>query len=229
VTWNEAVSEGTDNMFVAFASRTSGPFGAPMSLGTNDNTLFGGGLATAAADGMAYVAFTKSDGDLRVRRFSVSSGPTVTPLGTQVIGNGSHNNQTSGELIAANGSKVAVVWSRCEGIFARVSNDHGATWGPVRTLFDEFNSCEADAAAGQDSVAIRDGRIAVSYGIASAFGGGENHLIRTSNDFASFTDDGLGSPFHIVELIGYVTVGGSRKLADAFQKGFDDIRYRRQL
>ncbi len=200
-----------------------------MFLGTNNNTLFGGGLAVAAADGHAYVAFTKSDGDLRIRRWSVSSGPTVTPLGTQVVGNGSHNNQASFPLIAADGSKVAVVWSRCEGIFARVSNDHGATWGPVRTLFDDFNSCEADAAAGQESVAIRDGRIAVSYGIASAFGGGENRLIRTSNDFASFTDDGLGSPYHRAELIGYVTVSGNRKLADAFQKGFDNIRYRRQM
>jgi hypothetical protein len=202
-----------------------------MFLGTNNNTLFGGGLATAAADGLAYVAFTKSDGDLRVRRWSVSGGspPTVTPLGTVVVGNGSHNNQTSNPLIAANGSKVVVVWSRCQGIFGRVSNDHGATWGPARTLFDEFNSCEADAAAGQDSVAIRNGRIAVSYGIASAFGGGDNHLIRTNNDFAAFSDDSLGGPFHIVELIGYVTVDGHRKLADAFQKGFDNIRYRRQL
>ncbi len=231
VAWYEAVSEGNDNMYVGFASRISGPFGAPRFLGTNNNTLFGGSLATAAADGLAYVAFTKSDGDLRIRRWSVSGGatPTLIPLGTQVIGNGSHNNQTSGALIAANGSKVAVVWSRCQGIFGRVSNDHGASWGPVRTLFNEFNSCEADAAAGQDSVAIRDGRIAVSYGIASAFGGGENHLIRTNNDFASFTDDGLGSPFHIVELIGYVTVSGNRKLADAFQKGFIEVRFRRQL
>ena len=230
VAWYESVSEGTDNMYVGYAPRTTGTFGTPIFLGTNDNTLFFGSLAVAAADGYTYAAFTKSDGDLRVRRGSVSGGgsPTVTPLGTQVVGNGSSNNQASGALIAAEGSKVAVVWSRCQGIFARVSNDHGANWGPVRTLFDEFNSCEADAAAGQESVAIRDGRIAVSYGIASAFGGGENRLIRTGNDFSSFTDDGLGSPFHIVELIGYVTVSGNRKLADAFQKGFDNIRYRRQ-
>jgi hypothetical protein len=231
VAWYEEVSEGTDNMFVAYGSRTSRTFGTPIFLGTNDNTLFFGSLAVAAADGYTYEAFTRSNGDLRLRRSTVSGGstPTVTPVSTQVIGSGSSNNQASGALIAAQGSKVAVVWSRCQGIFARVSNDHGATWGPVRTLFDEFNSCEADAAAGQESVAIRDGRIAVSYGIASAFGGGENRLIRTSNDFASFTDDGLGSPYHRAELIGFVTVSGSRKLADAFQKGFDNIRYRRQL
>jgi hypothetical protein len=32
-----------------------------------------------------------------------------------------------------------------------------------------------------------------------------------------------------VELIGYVTVDGTRKLADAFRKGFNEVRFRRQL
>ena len=103
-----------------------------------------------------------------------------------------------------------------------------------RTLFNEFNSCEADAAAGQESVAIRDGRIAVAYAVISAFGGGVIQLIRTSNDFATFTDDTIASAStvnaaHHVHQVGFVTVSGNRKLAGVFQRGFDTIRYRRQL
>jgi len=231
VAWYESVSEGVDNMYVAYGSRTTGTFATPIYLGQNDNTLYFGSLAVGAADGYTYAAFAKGDGDLRLRRSTVTGGasPTVSLIGTQVIANGTHNNQASNAKIAAEGSKVVVVWQRCQGIFGRVSNDHGATWGPVRTLFDEFNSCDADAAAGVDSVATRDGRIAVSFGIASAFGGGENRLIRSSNDFASITDDVLSSSFHQTEIVGFVTVSGNRKLADAFKKGFDSLRYKRQL
>jgi hypothetical protein len=228
VTWYESEGSG-GRMFIAH--RLFGGFSSPIDLGVNESTDFDASLAVAGAGSNAYTVFQRSDGDLRFKRFEMGAGPgfAVSAHPTMVIANGTVHDGASRAFIDAAGSKVAVVWSRCTGIFGRVSNDYGATWGPVRTLFNDFNSCEADAVAFHTSIAIRGGRIVVAYGIASAFGGGEMRIIRTTNDFASKTDDRIATTVHAEHLVGYTTdvETGAVKLAAAFQKG-DVVRYRRQ-
>jgi hypothetical protein len=130
-------------------------------------------------------------------------------------------------VIDAEGSKVAVAWFRCNALYARVSNDHGQTWGPIRKLLDTA-SCDGDFAASPNSIAIEGNRIAVTYSAASAFGGGWIGLFRTTTDFASFSDDPITSNFQPEHLVGYIRVNGVTKLAAAFQHP-DKVRFRRQL
>jgi hypothetical protein len=234
VTWYEpegAVGPEGDGARMYVAHRLHDDFSAPIPLGLDDEFYFDSALAVAGAGSNAYVVFQRSDDDLRFRRLSIGAGPgfPVTAHATQLIANGSEFSGASRALIDAAGSKVAVVWSRCSGIYGRVSNDYGMTWGPVRALMNDFNSCEADAVAFQTSVAIRGNRIAVTYGIASAFGGGQMRLIRTTTDFASMSDDPIANVVHHEHLVGYTTDvdTGVVKLAAAFQGG-DSVRYRRQ-
>ena len=228
VSWFENEGSG-DRMFVAHARRTGGGFSMPFDLGFDEETFFGSSLAVAGADNMAYGVFTRSGGDLRLRRWSVGDGPgfAVTALPGQVIGPGTPNNSANYAVIAAAGSKVAVSWMTCSAVVARVSNDHGQTWGPIRTLI-EHAACGGDFIAVQNSIAIRGDRIAVAYGAAGIVGDGEVGLIRTNNDFASFSDDMIAPKFHPGHLVGYLTVGGKVKLGAAFERP-DVVRFRRQL
>jgi hypothetical protein len=216
-------------MWISHALRTGGGFSAPVDLGFDDETFFFYSLAVAGADDMAYVVFQRSNGDLRLRRFSVGPGPAfnVTGLPTQVIAPASTNNPASYAVVAADGNKVAVSWFRCGGIFARVSNDQGATWGPIRKLIDAA-SCDGDFAAAPNSIAVEGDRIVVTYSAASAFGGAWVGLFRTTNDFATFSDDPITNNLHLEHLVGYLTVGGKTRLGAAFQRD-DAIRFRRQV
>ena len=228
VTWYNHQAGG-DELFVAHSDRQAN-FDPPVDLGFDDETVFFNSLAVAGVSDMAYVAYQTSDDDLHLMRFAVGGGPAhnVTNLGSRVIRSATNNQPASYAVIDAEGSKVAVSWFECSGIYARVSNDHGATWGPVRTLMDDFNSCESDAAAAQNSIAIEGSRMAVTYGVASAFGGGEIRLIRTTNNFATFSDVAIVNNFQPEHLVGYVSVGANARLAAAFQKA-DTVRFRRQI
>jgi hypothetical protein len=129
-------------------------------------------------------------------------------------------------VIAASGDKVAVSWFRCGGIFARVSNNQGATWGPIRKLIGAA-SCDGDFAASPNSVAVMGDRIVVTYSAASAFGGGRIGLFRTTNDFANFTDDPITNNYQPEHLVGFLMVDGSVRLAAAFERpGL--VKFRRQ-
>ena len=109
-----------------------------------------------------------------------------------IIGPGTQNNPAFQPVIAAEGNKVAVAWMTCNAVVARVSNDKGQTWGPIRTLV-EHAACDGDFIAAPNSIAIRGNRIAVEYTSFGIFGDGEENLIRTTNDFASFSDDEISS------------------------------------
>jgi len=219
---------GGDRLKLAHGIRNDGAFETPMTLGFDDETFFGRSLAVAGTSDTAYAVFTKSSGDLRFRSWSIGSGPgfAVTPQATRIIGPASRENSADGAVIAAAGSKVAVAWFKCGGIFARVSNDRGQTWGPVRKVLEHM-ACDGDFGASQRSIAIRGNRIVISYlafGIPNVSITG---LIRTTNDFATSTDDVITFANRDEHLLGYVTVGGTTRLAAAFDTG-DCIRFRRQ-
>jgi len=227
VSWFEEEGSG-HRLFVAHARRTVGVFGTPIDLGFDDETFFFDGLAVAGVKDRAYAVFQRSDGDLRFKRWSIGSGPgfAVTPLATQIIGNGTPNNPASYPVIAAAGDKVAVAWFRCGALWARVSNNRGRTWGPARKLI-EHAACDGDFIAVQRSIAIHDGRIVVAYMAAGIVGDGEVGLFSTRTDFASFSDNQIASSFQLEHLVGFVTVSGDAKLAAAFNRE-DRVRFRRQ-
>lgn len=227
VSWFEKEGSG-DRLFVAHARRTGGGFSSPIDLGLDDETFYFSGLAVAGMDDRGYAAFQRSDGDLRFKRWSVGAGPTfpVTSHPTQMIAPGNTNDPASYAVMDAEGSKVAVAWFRCNALYARVSNDRGKTWGPIRKLLDTA-SCDGDFAASPNSIAIDGSKIVIAYSAASAFGGGWIGLFRTNNDFASFSDDMITSNYHPEHLVGYVTVGSATVLAAAFERP-GVIRFRRQ-
>jgi hypothetical protein len=135
-------------------------------------------------------------------------------------------NPASYAVIDATGNRVAVGWFRCDGVYARVSEDNGATWKPTRKLVDAA-SCDGDFAASPNSIALRGDRIALAYSAAGAFGGGCICLVRTTTEFASFSDDPIWNDFQPEHLVGYMTFGGNVKLAGAFEKP-GIIKFRRQ-
>lgn len=229
VTWFEDAGSGR-RLYAAHAPRTGGKFSAPISLGFDDETFFFRSLAVAGADNTAYAVFQRSDGDLRIKRWSVGGGPdfAVTGHSAQIIGPGTSNRPAYDAVIDADGSRVAVAWATCDAVYARVSNDHGRTWGPIRTLI-EHAACDGDFIATQRSIVVDDNRIAVSYLASGIVGDGEVGLIRTWNDFATFQDETIADRAHAEHLIGYVRVAGNPRLAAAFQPNDSRIRFRRQL
>jgi len=229
VTWYEPAGSSGDRMYVASAKRSDGVFSTPLDLGLNDETTYGSSLAVAGVPGHAYVVFTRSDGDLMFKHFSVGGGSAL-PVSADpeiVIGNGRSNNSADYALVAAEGSKVAVAWFKCGGLFVRVSNDHGATWDPAHKI-THVNSCESDLAEGWSSVAIDGGRIIAVYVAAGAFGGGFVDLVDTTTDFASYSDDTILSKFNLEHMAGFVKVGTVHKIAAAFNP-FNKVRFRREM
>jgi hypothetical protein len=227
VSWFQRAGSG-DRLKVAHARRSDGVFSAPIDLGLDDETFFSRSLAVAGVQGTSYAVFARSNGDLRFKRWSIGAGPgfAVTPHATQVIGNGTAANAAGEAVIAAAGDKVAVAWFKCGGVFARVSNDRGQTWGPVRKVIDHA-ACFGDFGTSPRSIAIRGNRIVITYLAFAIESPGWVGLIRTRNDFATFSDDMVTNRAHDEHLVGYVTVGGATKLAAAFDRG-DRIRFRRQ-
>lgn len=179
-------------------------------------------------NGSAYAVFARSDGKLRVKRWSIGAAPgfPVTPHPTQIIGSGTPTDSADEAVIFAAGDRVAVAWLRCDAILARVSDDGGQTWGPERTLV-EHAACGGDYIALPRSISISGDRIVMAYLAFSFFGGGITGLIKTRNDFATFRDEAIAEVPHDEQLIGFVSAGGGTKLAAAFDRG-DRIRYRRQ-
>ncbi len=218
-----------DRLYVAHAG-TNGIFGAPKSLGLDEPRPFRGrSLAVAGVQDTAYVAFTRTDGNLRLKRWSIGGGPgsAVTPLPGRIIGNGNPDNSAEDAVIAAAGNKVAVAWFKCGGIFARVSNDRGRSWGPIRKIL-EHQACFGDFGASQRSIAIRGHRIVLTYLAFGIKSPGFVGLIRTTSDFADFSDELIAPVAHDEHLVGYVKAGGTVKLAAVYDPG-NLIRFRRQL
>ncbi len=228
VSWFRKASGG-DRLFVAHAERDGSPFSAPIDLGFDADTEFFSGLVVAGVSDTAYVAFRRTSGDLRLKRWLVGAGPDY-PVATSpsvIIGPGTPDNPAFNPVIAAAGDKVAVAWMTCDAVVARVRSNKGLNWGPIRTLV-EHAACDGDFIAAPNSINIRGDRIAVEYSAFGIVGDGDEYLIRTTSDFASFKDDLIASHGHLNHLVGYLTVGGSPKLAAVFQRG-ENIRFRRQI
>ena len=229
VSWFEPEGAEGDRLFVANARRSNGVFGAPLDLGLDNQTMFGSSLAVAGVPGNAYVVFALSNGDLRFMRWTIGDGPglPVTNGPIQVIADATANNSADGALVDADGSKVVVAWSRCGGLFARVSNDYGETWGPIRKLLRN-DSCGGDFAAGWSSIAVDGDRIAAVWVGLSAFGGGSQKLLETTTDFANVERSDLGSGTQFEHMVGFLNTSDGTKLGAVFNPRHK-ILFRREM
>ena len=228
VSWFEREGGG-DRLFVAHGERAGGEFSAPIDLGFDAESRAFSGLVVAGVNDSAYAAFRRTSGDLRFKRWLVGAGPDypVATSPTVVIGPGTVDEPAFQPVIAAAGDKVAVAWMTCSAVLARVSNNKGLTWGPIRTLV-EHAACDGDFIAAPNSIAVRGDRIALEYTSFGIVGDGEENLIRTQSDFAAFQDDIISNSAHFNHLVGFLRVGGENKLAGVFQR-MDDVRFHRQI
>lgn len=227
VSWFQREGSG-DRLKVAHALRSDGVFSAPVDLGLDDETFYGRSLAVAGVNDTAYVVYTRSDGRLRLKRWTIGGGPgfAVTSHPALLIGPGTPDDSASDAVIAAAGDTVAVAWFRCDGIVARVSNDRGKTWGPLRTVLEHV-ACGGDFGASQRSIAIRGDRIVITYLAFGIESPGWVGIISTTNDFATLSDVTIAPVGHDEHLVGFVSVGGAARLAAAYDPG-DRVRFRRQ-
>ncbi len=229
VTWFQ--KEGAnDRLQVAHASKSDLVFSGPVDMGLDQGSFFGRShsLAVAGVADDAYVAFTRSDGKLRFKRWSVGSGPgfAVTPHATKVIGAGTPGNSAGDTVIAAAGDKVAVAWFKCGGIYACVSNDRGQHWGSPRKVLSH-QACTGDFGADQRSIAIHGDRIVITYRAFAIKSPGWVGLISTTNNFVTDTDETIAPVGQDEHLVGFVKVAGTSRLAAAFDPA-NSVRFRRQ-
>jgi hypothetical protein len=228
VSWFEREAPGDYRMNIAYSDPSRENFGPPNDLGLDAEVNFARNLAVAGVNDAAYAVFTRSDGDLRFKRWSIGPGPgfAVNPHAAVVIGGGTTGEPIYDAVIAAAGDRVAVAWGRCNNLFTRVSDDGGASWGPVRSPFG--GGCIEDFFPSPTSINLRGNRIALTYHAFGLFGPPAFHLIRTTDEFMGADPDDRIAGAHDQHLVGYVTTaGGAIKLGDAFDTG-DRIRYRRQ-
>ena len=125
--------------------------------------------------------------------------------------------------IAAVGGKVAVIWFDCGDMRARVSDDHGATWGAVTTIFT--GACGSEFGGIPNSVAIDGSRVLVAYYWFQGFDQKER-MISTTSDFGAFSDSlAYGASDQL--LLGFVHPSGVSKIGGAVDEG-TRLRYLRQ-
>ncbi len=219
VSWEQKVGSQW-HVFVNFAARSFASFdSAPMDLGLLGSDA--GKPVIAAAGNNVYVAWSTPSGAIRVHRWSDAG--TVTDLGERQLATGNPSGGGAGvPRIDTVGGKVAVVWYDCGDMRARVSNDHGATWGSTRTLFT--GACGSEFGGLPSSVAISGSRILVAFDRFAATQ--TQHMITTSNNFASFTDH-LAYGSSDLLLLGFVHPSGATKMAGAVDEG-TRLRFLRQ-
>jgi len=190
---------GGARTLVSDSLRASLSFDMPIDLGAASEDR--SPPVVAGVGRWAYVAWRVGN-DIKVKRFGVGPGPAfaLTAYGDTIVGDGTLARPVTYPVIAAYGPRVVVAWTRCGHTQARVSTDHGATWGPVRTLVR--GACGSEAGAFPTGAAIHGDRIAVT--VVTTFGATASRVVRTRNGFASFTDTLLSDPVDL-ELFGYVT------------------------
>jgi len=229
VSWLEDLLDGHVRLRVATALRSDGIFGAPMTLGEQPSD-FSYGLALAGSGNDAYAAFSRLNGKLYVKHWTEGSGPTypLTSPTAAFVGSGTSAFPTYEPSIDADGDQVAVLWGRCANTYARVSSNAAASWGPVRSIEDDFGCNVEDAFSGPSSIAVRASRLAAVYNISGIPDASIDFLVTSSHGFASSTRSVLGEHQH--HLVTFVNVGGAWKLADVFNgSNGSRIKFRRQV
>jgi hypothetical protein len=209
----------SDQAFLARATTTDPGLPATINLGIVDFTQ-SGPVLVPSGDGV-FVAWAAQNGDI-VGRHAEAGGGGIA-LGPQVtIADGTPAVPATFPVIGSSGQRIVVAWERCD-IRARVSTNGGTSWGPVRKLTNL--GCDAvDVGVLPESVAVSGERIAIAYTIAG-LGGGDVRLVRSSNDLVTRSNVHLSGLMNGV-LLGYTRVGGSTRLAVAYDPG-TAIRYRR--
>jgi hypothetical protein len=229
VSWFQKAAGPGLRLKIAWSDPATGDFGPATDLGLDAEVWYARNLAVAGVSDRAYAIFSRSDGALRFKRWSIGPGPsfTVTPHAARVIGPSLEGEPVGDSVIAAAGDTVAVAWTVCGSLKARVSTDRGQTWGPIRAFFGlRPNDCVVDFGASATRIAIRGDRIVLTY---SAFGLGgppTSGLIQTTNGFATRSRSDCPTAISL-HMVGFVRAGGETKLADVFERG-DRIRLRRQ-
>ena len=228
VSWLEDQLDDNVRLRVANALLSDHVFGAPTTLGQQPDD-FSYGLALAGSGNDAYAAFSRLNGKMYVKHWTEGSGPTfpLTSPAAAFVGSGTSNFPSYEPSIDAHGDRVAVLWGRCANVYARVSSDAAASWGPVRAIEDDFGCNVEDAFSGPSSIAVRGTRLAAVYNISGIPNASIDFLVTSNRGFASSERSTLGE--HQRHLVTFVMVGSGWKLADVFNgSGGSRIKFRRQ-
>lgn len=201
VAWVERIG-GDDRVRLAHALRSDLAFGAAIDLGLAPDPVDFSPPVVAAAGRFGYVAW-QSGNAIRFRRWRTGIAPPYAPtaFAALTVGPGSSAKPAQHPIIGAEGDKVVVAWTRCADLFARVSIDRGASWGPIRKLAD--HPCPGEIGAYPNNVDIFGGSIAIEYSFIGPAGDKER-VITSSSDLAGRTNTLLGSGADL-QLFGYVT------------------------
>jgi hypothetical protein len=212
VTWQQKVGSAW-HTFVNFAPRANPMFALnPVDLGTQG--VNAGHPVAGGADGRAYVAWSTPAGTIRIHRWNFSSG--FADLGERQIASGNPDGGGAGlPRITAHGSKLVVVWYDCGDIRARVSNDHGTTWGSIRTIFT--GACGSEFGGIPFNAAMSGSRILVTYSWFQGFTQ-KWRMISSINDFSTRTDS-LAYAASDMLLLGFVHPSGATRIAGAVDEG----------
>lgn len=221
VSWEQKVGSQW-HVFVNWAARSFASFdSAPMDLGPLGSDA--GTPVIAAAGNSVYVAWSTPSGTIRIHRWNDAS--MVSDLGERQLGTGNPSGGGAGvPRIDTIGGKVAVVWYDCGDIRARVSTDHGASWGSTRTLFT--GACGSEFGGLPSSVAIGGSKILVAYDRFAGFGHQSQRMISTTNGFGSFTDRPAYGTSDLL-LLGFVHPSGGTRIGGAVDEG-TRLRFLRQ-
>jgi hypothetical protein len=222
--YEHSVLGGPNWRWVTTALLADHVFGAPKYLGI-DRTNYDGdyaprGFQIAASGNTAYAVFGTASGELRLKRWTIGPAPGYGLTGhpVEVIAAGTTRCYSEAPVIAAEGATVAVAWTRNSGLVARVSSSRGATWGPRRIVTDV--DCGAMVDGYQDATDITVHGSHMAIGVESCgFGYCTTGLYATRDLFAHASWAALWSgpenQFR-VDAIGYLTVLGHSRLADAY-------------
>lgn len=226
VGWIQRAQNGY-HLYLATAPLRTGVFDRTYDLGP-DRGDEPRGLQLAAGGEHLYALYGRAgDHRLEFRRWTVSDTPNYPVTSSKAQYVTARSNCTAWEpVIGADGDRVVIAWSRIV-VVKRVSTDAGRTWGPAIG----WDRCpgpntHVDGGSWPLYIAVSGRQIALSYW-ASGLGNWET-LLLSHDDFATSTQVGVSSGWRADHHIGFVTVHGKVRLADAFGVWGRWIGYRRQ-
>lgn len=174
-------------------------------------------ISVAATGGQAVVAWTAAGGGLRMKRYSVGAAPAlaVTGLATRSLVPGGRT-----PVVAMDGRRVALGYTRAQDAWMRTSTDGGATFsGPRKLAENGFEEGGGETSAWFVSVAVEGRRIVASVAVqwppVPVY-----HRARSTNGGASWSVEPLDIHVRLAGLL--TTPGGPRAGEVKMRTGYWD-------
>ena len=174
------------------------------------------GVAVAATGRRAWLAWATTGGRIRVQAFDVGRGPSypVTPRLAMTLPD--QGTPTGGIVLAAAGRRVLLAYGLEGHVYARVSTDGGASFGPRRRLLEGCFGCDYDTTTLAADIA--GSRMVVH---AAGLGGFKDLVIEayrfvSTSDGASWDRKRRGSEGY--RMGAFSVIGGERRLVEAWDE-----------